>query len=116
MRQLRRQRTNGSVIYKQVHMEVDNPFPGAIHGQYRFDTFLIPAIQLLTTSIRLMSPILLMSSIVTFGTMIILQFILQTIMNAIRAFNVITLSLILILVGCFGASDGTVSAEDTDLR
>jgi len=55
-----------------------------------------------------------MSSIAAFGTMVILQFILQTIMNAIRAFNVITLSLILVLVGCFGASDGTVSAEEND--
>jgi len=35
-------------------------------------------------------------------------------MNAIRAFNVITLSLIMVLVGCFGASDGTVSAEEND--
>ena len=33
-------------------------------------------------------------------------------MNAIRSFNVITLTLILVLAGCFGASDGTVSAEE----
>ena len=35
-------------------------------------------------------------------------------MNATRAFNILTMTTILLLAGCFGATDSSASADETD--